>query len=68
MQKVITINLNGNAFQIDESGYAALVAYLEGADRQLRDNPDRAEIVGGICQVADHKCRASRPAQDRRRG
>jgi|SRR5450759_1175061 hypothetical protein len=27
MQKVITINLNGNAYQIDESGYAALVAY-----------------------------------------
>ena len=25
MQKVITINLNGNAYQIDEAGYAGLV-------------------------------------------
>ena len=29
MQRVITINLNGNAYQIDESGHAALVAYLK---------------------------------------
>ena len=36
MQKVVTINLNDNAYQIDESGYAALVAYLEGADRSLK--------------------------------
>jgi phage shock protein PspC (stress-responsive transcriptional regulator) len=57
MQKVITINLNGNAFQIDESGYAALVAYLEGADRQLRDNPDRAEIVADLEQAIADKCR-----------
>ena len=42
MQKVITINLNGNAYQLDERGYAALLAYLETAERQLADNPDRA--------------------------
>jgi hypothetical protein len=42
MQKVITINLNGNGYQIDESGHAALVAYLDGAERLLKDNPDRA--------------------------
>ena len=57
MQKVITINLNGNAYQIDETGYAALVAYLEGADRQLRDNPDRAEIVADLEQAIADKCR-----------
>ena len=56
MQKVIAINLNGNAFQIDESGYAALVAYLESADRQLRDNPDRAEIVADLEQAIADKC------------
>ena len=57
MQKVITINLNGNAFQIDETGYAALVAYLDGAGRQLRDNPDRAEIVADLEQAIADKCR-----------
>jgi phage shock protein PspC (stress-responsive transcriptional regulator) len=57
MQKVITINLNGNGFQIDESGYAALVAYLDGADRQLRDNPDRAEIIADLEQAIADKCR-----------
>ena len=29
MQKVISINLYGNAYQIEETGYNALVAYLE---------------------------------------
>src|SRR5471030_2895952 len=57
MQKVITINLNGNAYQIDESGYAALVAYLEGAERQLKDNPDCAEIVKDLEQAIGDKCR-----------
>ena len=57
MQKVITINLNGNAYQIDESGHAALVAYLEGADRQLKENPDRAEIVADLEQAIADKCR-----------
>ena len=56
MQKVITINLNGNAFQLDESGYEALRALSRarrGAARrqsgQGRDHPrsravDRGEV------------------------
>jgi phage shock protein PspC (stress-responsive transcriptional regulator) len=56
MQKVITINLNGHAYQIDEGGYAALVAYLEGAERQLKDNPDRAEILADLEQAIGEKC------------
>ena len=58
MQKVITINLNGNAYQIDENGYAALVAYLDGAGRQLLDNPDRLEIIADLEQAIADKCRA----------
>jgi phage shock protein PspC (stress-responsive transcriptional regulator) len=57
MQKVISINLNGNAYQIDESGFAALTAYLEGAERQLKDNPDRVEIVADLEQAIADKCR-----------
>jgi phage shock protein PspC (stress-responsive transcriptional regulator) len=56
MQKVISINLNGNAYQIDEGGYAALIAYLETAQRQLRDNPDRAEILADLEQAIAEKC------------
>ena len=56
MQKVISINLNGNAYQIEENGYNALVAYLEAAQRQLRDNPDRAEILADLEQAIAEKC------------
>ena len=56
MHKVITINLNGNAYQIEESGYNALQAYLDGADAQLRDNPDRAEIMSDLEQAIAEKC------------
>src|SRR5216684_177363 len=56
MQKVISINLNGNAYQIEESGYDALIAYLEAAQRQLRDNPDRAEILADLEQAIAEKC------------
>jgi phage shock protein PspC (stress-responsive transcriptional regulator) len=56
MQKVITFNLNGNAYQIEEAGYGALVGYLDGAQRQLRDNPDRMEIIADLEQAIADKC------------
>jgi len=63
MQKVITINLNGNAFQIDERGYAALVAYLEQAEQKLAGNPDRAEILSDLEQAIAEKCQRFLSAQ-----
>jgi phage shock protein PspC (stress-responsive transcriptional regulator) len=56
MQKVITINLNGNAYQLDERGYGALVAYLEQADQKLAGNPDRPEILADLEQAIAEKC------------
>jgi phage shock protein PspC (stress-responsive transcriptional regulator) len=56
MQKVITINLNGNAYQLDEHGYDALRAYLERAEAQLGSNPDKAEIVRDLEQSIAEKC------------
>ncbi len=54
MNKVITINLNGNAYQLEEDGYEALRAYLEAAGRRLQGNPDRDEIMADIEQsIAD---------------
>jgi phage shock protein PspC (stress-responsive transcriptional regulator) len=56
MRKVITINLNGNAYQVDDVGYEALRAYLERAEAQLAGNPDRAEIVTDLEQAIGDKC------------
>lgn len=56
MNRVITISLNGNAFQLEEKGYDALKAYLETAAERLKDNPDRNEIVSDLEQAIADKC------------
>jgi phage shock protein PspC (stress-responsive transcriptional regulator) len=56
MRKVLTISLNGNAYQIEEGGYEALQAYLEGAQAKLHDDPDRAEILADLEQAIAEKC------------
>jgi len=58
MNKVITINLNGVAYQLEEGGYDALRAYLENAARRLEGNPDKDEIVTDIEQAIADKFRA----------
>jgi len=58
MNKVITINLNGVAYQLEEGGYDALRAYLENAARRLEGNPDRDEIITDIEQAIADKFRA----------
>jgi len=53
MQRVVGINLNGNAYQVDENGYNALFAYLDAADAQLQDNPERAQKLAALeAQIA----------------
>jgi phage shock protein PspC (stress-responsive transcriptional regulator) len=56
MQKVITINLNGTAYQLDEQGYEVLRAYLDDAHAGLATNPDRSEILRDIEQAMAEKC------------
>jgi phage shock protein PspC (stress-responsive transcriptional regulator) len=56
MQRVISINLNGNAYQLDESGYDRLRDYLADAERQLKENPDRVEIMADLEQAIADKC------------
>ena len=58
MNKVIIINLNGNAYQLEESGYDALRAYLDIAAQRLGGNPDRDEIIADIEQAIADKFRA----------
>jgi phage shock protein PspC (stress-responsive transcriptional regulator) len=56
MNKVVTINLNGNAYQLEEGGYDALRLYLDGAARRLEGNPDQGEILADIEQAIADKC------------
>lgn len=58
MQKVVGVNLNGNAYQVEEAGYAALRAYLERAEARLANNPDKAEILADLEQAIADKCAA----------
>jgi len=54
MNKVTGINLNGNAYQLEEPGYAKLTAYLAQAREQLAGNPDQTEIMADLEQaIAD---------------
>lgn len=57
MNKVITVNLNGNAYQLEENGYEALRAYLQSAAATLASNPDKDEIIADIEQAIADKFR-----------
>ena len=56
MRKVLTISLNGNAYQIEEGGYDALHSYLESAQSKLREDPGRIEIMADLEQAIAEKC------------
>jgi len=59
MQKVVSISLNGNSFQLEEPGFDQLRAYLERAESRLKDSPDRAEVMADLEQAISEKCRAT---------
>lgn len=56
MNKVVRINLNGNAYQLEEQGFDALDAYLRKARLQLAGNPDLEEIMADLEQAIADKC------------
>jgi phage shock protein PspC (stress-responsive transcriptional regulator) len=56
MNKVITINLDGKAYQLEEAGYAALKKYLETAGKKLADDPDNEEILADFERAIAEKC------------
>jgi phage shock protein PspC (stress-responsive transcriptional regulator) len=58
MKKVVTINLGGNAYQIDEDGYDVLQRYLASARARLGGNPDLDEIMADLeLAIADKASR-----------
>ena len=58
MQKVVSISLNGNSYQLEEPGYEELRVYLDRAEARLADSPDRAEVMADLEQAIGEKCRA----------
>jgi phage shock protein PspC (stress-responsive transcriptional regulator) len=56
MQKVISVNLNGHAYHLEEGGYDLLRAYLDSAAERLQGNPDRDEIIADLEQAIAEKC------------
>ncbi len=58
MERVVTINLNGNSYQLEEPAYDALRAYMSRAEAAIGQNPDKAEIVRDLEQAIADKCAA----------
>jgi len=56
MQKVVSISLNGIAYQLEEPGYNQLRVYLERAEARLADSPDRTEVMNDLEQAIGEKC------------
>jgi phage shock protein PspC (stress-responsive transcriptional regulator) len=56
MNKVITINLNGRAYQLEENGYEALRAYLDNASASLEGDEGKSEIIADLEQAIAEKC------------
>ncbi len=58
MQRVVSINLDGNVYPLDEKGYTALFAYLDATEARLKDSVDRARILADIERTIAEKCQA----------
>ena len=56
MHKVTTVNLAGKAYQLEEAGYRALEEYLKQARTQLKDDPDKDEIMADFEQALADRC------------
>ncbi|MGH7141356.1 MAG: PspC domain-containing protein [Minisyncoccia bacterium] len=58
MNKVITINLGGTAYQLEEGAYDALREYFDDAKEKLAEDPDREEILSDLEAAIGGKCDA----------
>ena len=56
MEKVISINLRGNAYQLEDKGYKLLNEYLMQARNSLADDPDKDEVMQDFEQAIAEKC------------
>ncbi|MGA7537771.1 MAG: PspC domain-containing protein [Steroidobacteraceae bacterium] len=62
MRPVISVSLNGRAYQLEDDAHAALADYLDSASLALAGNPDRTEILADLEQaIADKLERCLNP-------
>ncbi len=55
MRRVITVNLGGTAYPLEEEAYERVRAYIAMAESRLGGNPDRVEIVADLERsIAEH--------------
>ncbi|MFZ1249171.1 MAG: PspC domain-containing protein [Candidatus Saccharimonadales bacterium] len=59
MKRVVQVSLGGRAYQVEEAGYERLQAYLGQAEKSLKTNPDKADILADIEESIANKCQAS---------
>jgi phage shock protein PspC (stress-responsive transcriptional regulator) len=59
MRPVISVSLNGRAYQLEDDAHAALAEYLDSAARSLAGNPDQAEILADLEQAIADKLERS---------
>ena len=67
MNKTIVINLAGDTgrYELDEDAYDRLSRYLDRAAARLRDDPDRAEVLGDLERSIGDKLAALPGSTDR---
>ncbi len=58
MQRVVSINLNGGVYPLEENGYTALFAYLDALETRLKNAPDRAHRIADTERLVAEKCQA----------
>lgn len=56
MKKVVLVNLNGRDYKIEEDGYQSLCSYLQQAEKRLKGDPDKDEILLDFEQAIADKC------------
>jgi phage shock protein PspC (stress-responsive transcriptional regulator) len=56
MKRVVTVDLNGMSFNLDEDAYDALRSYLRRADAQLASDPGRTEVMADLERSIAEKC------------
>ncbi|MGH8290333.1 MAG: hypothetical protein ACREV7_15135 [Steroidobacteraceae bacterium] len=62
MRPIISVSLNGRAYQLEDDAHAALADYLDSASRALAGNPDSIEILADLEQaIADKLERCLNP-------
>jgi phage shock protein PspC (stress-responsive transcriptional regulator) len=56
MKRVVTVELNGMSFNLDEDAYDLVHAYLRRAEAQLASDPGRAEVIADLERSIAEKC------------